>query len=82
MGRRVKVGRVRKPCLGTLHWEVFEAKTVKGTVRVKSPVFRCEGRGFFLDPSPRLREAIASAGKPFHRADSSQFIIPQGGGAL
>ncbi len=32
-------------------------------MRVKSPVFRCEGRGFFLSPSPRLREVIASAGK-------------------
>ena len=30
MGRRVKVGRVRKPGLDTLHEKVFEDKTVKG----------------------------------------------------
>jgi hypothetical protein len=30
MGRRVKVGRVRKPGLDILHLEVFEDETVKG----------------------------------------------------
>jgi hypothetical protein len=30
----------------------------------KIPSLQCEGWGFFLNPSPRLREAFASAGKP------------------
>jgi hypothetical protein len=30
VGRRVKVGRVRKPGLDILHLEVFEDRTVKG----------------------------------------------------
>jgi hypothetical protein len=30
-----------------LHWKVFEAKTVKGTVRVKSPVFDAKAGDFF-----------------------------------
>jgi hypothetical protein len=33
-------------------------------MRVKTPVFHAEAGVFFMNPSPRLREAFASAGKP------------------